>query len=54
MMPGGSPSFRTSESIEALYVALERLFEVVRYEFRPMTLLEFHDSFTAASHGSAA
>jgi hypothetical protein len=55
MMPGGSPSFRTSESIEALYVALERLFDVVRSEFRPVTLIEFHGSFTAAArHGSAA
>ena len=54
LMPGGSPSFRTPESIEALFAALEGLFEVVRAEFRPATLLEFHDSFTAARNGSAA
>jgi hypothetical protein len=40
-MPNGSPTFRTSESIEALYGDLEQLFAAAA-AFRGATLTEFH------------
>jgi hypothetical protein len=40
-MPGGSPTFRTPESIEALYRDLEALFATAAESFTGMTLQEF-------------
>jgi hypothetical protein len=40
-MPDGSPTFRTAESIEALYRDLEQLFAAAG-AFRGTTLTEFH------------
>lgn len=40
-MPGGSPTFRTPESIEALYRDLDILFAAIRGRFAGMTLTEF-------------
>jgi hypothetical protein len=40
-MPGGSPTFRTPESIEALYRDLEALFATAAELFTGMTLQEF-------------
>lgn len=42
LMPGGSPSFRTTQSIEALYGDLDMLFGRAAERFRPATLGEFH------------
>lgn len=41
-MPGGSPTFPTARSIEALYEDLEALFTKVAARFRAATLSEFH------------
>jgi hypothetical protein len=49
LMPGGSPTFRTTESIERLYDHLEQLFSTVAIYFRGATLQEFHDQFLGAS-----
>jgi hypothetical protein len=45
LMPGGSPRFRTPESVERLYEDLEMLFEAVARRGVGMTLAEFADSF---------
>lgn len=48
-MPGGSPTFRTPESIEALYRDLDRLFYRASSHFRGATLTEFDRSFRPAA-----
>ena len=48
-MPGGSPTFRTPESIEALYRDLDRLFSRASSRFAGATLAEFDRSFRPAS-----
>jgi hypothetical protein len=45
LMPGGSPTFRDSASIEALYADLESLFRRVERRFIGVTLSEFHNRF---------
>ena len=45
-MPGGSPTFRTPESIETLYEHLERLFESLGGAFVGCTLSGFAEDFT--------
>jgi hypothetical protein len=47
LMPGGSPRFRTSSSIEAMYDDMDALFERAARRFTPMTLSEFHDSLAS-------
>ena len=47
-MPGGSPTFRTTESIEKLYRDLEQLFSRAATSFGGATLSEFEQSFGAA------
>lgn len=47
-MPGGSPTFATEQSIEALYRDLEALFGAIRPRFEGATLSEFHDEFAAS------
>ena len=47
-MPGGSPTFQTPESIEALYRDLEQLFARASTSFAGATLSEFERSFSAA------
>jgi hypothetical protein len=42
-MPGGSPTFRTAEQIEALYSDLRRLFSVVSVSFSGVTLQEYFE-----------
>ncbi|OZG74915.1 deacetylase [Hahella sp. CCB-MM4] len=44
-MPGGSPTFKTNESIEALYRDLTQLFEYTRRHFIGLTLTEFAEQF---------
>ncbi len=46
LMPGGSPRFRTAESIEALYRDIEFLFETAKGSFTGKTLTEYHEWFT--------
>ena len=41
MMPGGSPKFRTSESIEGMYKDLEILFDYVSKFFEGITIGEY-------------
>ena len=45
LMPGGSPEFRTDESIESLYGDLKILFADIAAKFRGMTLKEFRASW---------
>lgn len=47
-MPGGSPTFRTEESIEGLYRDLEQLFAKAAENFVGATLGEFDQSFRAS------
>lgn len=49
LMPGGSPRFRTEESIEALYRDIEFLFETAKGRFTGKTLTGFHDWFTTGA-----
>jgi hypothetical protein len=49
LMPGGSPTFRTTESIEALYGDLEQLFAAVAPYFKGASLREFRDEFSRTS-----
>jgi hypothetical protein len=48
-MPGGSPTFRTPESIEVLYRDLDRLFSEASKHFQGATVAEFDRSFRQAS-----
>lgn len=41
-MPGGSPNFKTAESIEGLYVLLERLFTRIALQFQGITLRDYY------------
>jgi hypothetical protein len=45
LMPGGSPRFRTEDSIERLYADLRVLFRAIAEDFRGMTLKEFRASW---------
>lgn len=43
LMPGGSPTFRTEESIEKLYEDLEVLFKKISYSFEGITLRDYEE-----------
>lgn len=43
LMPGGSPTFRTEESIEKLYEDLEILFEKISHLFEGITLRDYEE-----------
>lgn len=43
LMPGGSPTFRTEESIERLYEDLEVLFEKISHSFEGITLRDYEE-----------
>lgn len=45
LMPGGSPTFQTKESIEALYNDLEVLFSNATKQFQGKTLCEFYNEY---------
>lgn len=45
MMPGGSPNFRTPESIQVLYEHMEAVFKAAAAGFRGQTLTEFALAF---------
>ena len=42
LMPGGSPTFRTEESIEILYQNLEEIFSLLSQTYKGCTLREFY------------
>jgi hypothetical protein len=48
-MPGGSPTFRTTKSIEDLYRDMEQLFARAAQSFAGATLAEFEQSFSSTS-----
>jgi hypothetical protein len=51
LMPGGSPTFKTPESIETLYEHLNLLFEKISLSFQGISLDGFHSQYTAR-HGT--
>jgi hypothetical protein len=51
LMPGGSPRFSNSASIERLYADLEALFALARDQCRAATLAEFHTMVLAERAG---
>jgi hypothetical protein len=53
LMPGGSPTFKTDESIERLYDHLDALFERASALFHAATLTEFRALFAAAAPAAA-
>jgi hypothetical protein len=54
LMPGGSPTFPTRESIELWYETLEELFEVARGIFEGATLSEFYEFYSRQVDANAA
>lgn len=48
LMAGGSPTFRTPQSIDALYRDLDALFDAARGGWTGMTLSEYRDAFDLA------
>jgi hypothetical protein len=44
LMPGGSPSFKTAESIERLYKDLETIFNRIAQGFKGITLKDYYES----------
>ena len=48
LMPGGSPNFKTKESIETLYSNLEQVFGLAYKSFQGCTMKEFHARFMHA------
>jgi hypothetical protein len=49
LMPGGSPTFQTQDSIEALYDDLEALLSKAAEQFRGETLSEFYNEYKIRS-----
>jgi len=45
LMPGGSPTFRDNESIEALYNHLEILFNAISKDFQGITLKDYYSHY---------
>lgn len=45
MMPGGSPTFRTEESIEKLYLDLGKIFDKIAPNFRGITLRDYERGY---------
>lgn len=45
LMPGGSPTFRTEQSIDRLYGDLEQIFAEAQGDYRGLTVSEFRDEF---------
>lgn len=52
LMPGGSPTYRTEQSIEQLYDHLEEIFEAAQSRYQGATLGEFRQSFAAGLNGA--
>lgn len=42
LMPGANPTFKTEESIEKLYINLEKLFEAISCNFQGITLKDYY------------
>lgn len=43
LMPGGSPNFKTAESIEILYRNIEKIFQIAVLNYKGVTLAEYID-----------
>jgi len=52
LMPGGSPTFQTKDSIEALYDDLEILFSKAAEQFQGKTLSEFYNEYKILSRST--
>jgi hypothetical protein len=52
LMPGGSPYFKDTKSIEKLYDDLQELFEFISLRFKGKTLGEFYSIFSDHSSKS--
>ncbi len=46
-MPGGSPTFRTEQSVEELYEDMEAVFEAATKQCRGLTMTEFRDQWVS-------
>ncbi len=53
LMPGGSPRFAASRSVERLYTALEELFAFASARFDALTLAEFHCQWSKSAQGGS-
>jgi hypothetical protein len=42
-MPGGSPNFKTEESIERLYTDIEIIFKNIHGDFQGITLKNYYE-----------
>jgi hypothetical protein len=49
LMPGGSPSFKTAESIECLYKDLETIFNRIAENFKGITIKDYYESVFQSS-----
>ena len=45
MMPGGSPTFGTEESIEKLYLDLGKIFDKIAPNFKGITLRDYEKGY---------
>jgi hypothetical protein len=54
LMPGGSPYFPDSRSVERLYEDLEAVFSAAAGDFECLTLAEYADRFAGARLQSAS
>ena len=54
LMPGGSPTFRTPSSIEALYDDIQAVFSIVKDACEPLCLTEFAERYVAGARHAEA
>ena len=52
-MPGGSPTFRTAASIDALYDDLEEVFSTAHRHWAGCTLKDYYDRFRSQQSDGA-
>ncbi len=48
LMPGGSPAFPTSQTIDKLYSDIETHFRIAQKSFQGQTMFEFYETFSAS------
>ncbi len=54
LMPGGSPTFRSADSIEVLYGDMRALFALASINCEPRTLTEFARDYAALRSTSSS
>jgi hypothetical protein len=54
LMPGGSPTFRTPSSIEALYHDIQAVFSIVKDACEPLCLTEFAETYVTGARQAGA